>query len=128
MAAGCGRRASWRRAHPAPLSRVPGRLSALRVRVPGKKGKLMFRLFYFPIANPLWQALRPWNRRVGRLGASTARERLPCQDQSSGGRCAPTCPACRIGKVPRPARGSRDDAPPLLFRRIPQPRSLHRYP
>ncbi|DAA20832.1 TPA: hypothetical protein BOS_16384 [Bos taurus] len=49
-------------------------------------------------------------------GRRTGSDRCPgeadCQDRSSQGRRAPTCPACGIGKVPGPARGPRDDAPP----------------
>lgn len=56
-------------------------------------------------------------------GRRTGSERCPgeadCQERSSRGRRAPTCLACGIGKVPGPARGPRDDAPPLSPRRNP---------
>lgn len=51
---------------------------------------------------------------------SAAQERLTCRDRSAWGPCARTCPTCGIGKAPRPALGTRNDARLSLPEKDPQ--------
>lgn len=127
MAAGCGRRASWRAAHPAPLCAWAAergtRPSAWKE---GEINVLVF--FYFPIANPLGQAFRPWDRRVGRLGASAAGERLAQPGPEFRGTLCPHLPSvqdresastCAGAKRRRPASSLEKNPPTALPSLLP---------